>query len=206
MKNITSGYRSGFILLLAWGITLPIGCSRQPTTSTWNVTEPAAYPTTTQAAASDQYDLLMPAQIEILPFSKPKSWDSDQIPDGVEVVLRPLDSFGDQTKAVGLFRFELYLFQKASSDPRGQRIGFWEENLMTRQSQLLHWDRITRTYRFRLSLAGQSVRPGKDVLEVTYLSPTGTRLGDNYTVETTLPREQIKEEIERERQDGLKLF
>ena len=177
MKNITSGYRSGFILLLAWGITLPIGCSRQPTTSTWNVTEPAAYPTTTQAAASDQYDLLMPAQIEILPFSKPKSWDSDQIPDGIEVVLRPLDSFGDQTKAVGLFRFELYLFQKLLPT-RGQRIGFWEK-LMTRQGSFAlgpDHANLPISPEPRRSV----VRPGKICLEVTYLSPTGTRLGDTY--------------------------
>ena len=60
--------------------------------------------------------MLLPAKIDILPFTKPRSWDDDPVPDGIEVVLRPLDSFGDQTKAVGCFRFELYTFQKASSE------------------------------------------------------------------------------------------
>lgn len=205
MNNLTRRCRLSFVLLLGLGGLLAGGCQRGHST-TWSVTEPSSGQATTQAATFEQYDLLMPAQIEILPFSKPRSFDADQIPDGIEVVLRPLDSFGDQTKAVGIFRFELYLFQKASAEPRGQRIGFWEENLGTHEGQVLHWDRITRTYRFRLSLAGQPVRPGKYVLEVTYLSPVGMRLSDTYIIEATMPREQVKEKIEKERESGLKLF
>ncbi len=155
----------------------------------------------------EQFQLLLPAKIDVLPFTKPRSWDDDQIPDGIEVVLRPLDSFGDQTKAIGCFRFELYTFRKASNDPKGKRVGFWEENLGTRESQYLHWDKITRTYRFRLAWnSGQKPRPGKYVLEVTYLSPSGLRLTDTYIMEARLPKEQYKENIESKQQSPFKLF
>jgi len=154
----------------------------------------------------EQVRMLMLAKIEVLPFTKPRSWDDDAVPDGIEVVLRPLDSFGDQTKAIGTFRFELYTYQKASSNPKGQRVGFWEEDLRTRQSQLLHWDKITRTYRFRLAWTGQSPKPGKYVLEVTYLSPSGLRLNDVYILVAQMPREQVKENVEGRRNGGLNMF
>jgi hypothetical protein len=112
------------------------------------------------------------------------------------VVLRPLDSFGDQTKAVGCFRFELYAFRKADSNPRSRRVGFWEEGLTTREAQCLHWDKITRTYRFRLAWTGEKPRPGKYVLDVTYVAPSGLRLTDTYILEVRLPKEVYKENIE----------
>jgi hypothetical protein len=204
MSKLMSRYCLIVVVLVGLAGILAGGCQQK--TTTWSVTEPTSCDATSQPANFGQYDLLAPATIEILPFSKPRSFDDDQIPDGIEVVLRPLDSFGDQTKAVGLFRFELYLFQKASAEPKGARIGFWEENLSTREAQLLHWDRITRTYRFRLSLAGQAIKPGKYVLETTYLAPTGQRLTDTYIIEATVPREQLKENIEKEQQSGMNLF
>jgi hypothetical protein len=185
-----------------------VGLSGCGSKMAWKVTDPAVKATSQPAGdVQQQMSLLLPTKIDIMPFTKPKSWNDDPMPDGIEVVLRPLDSFGDQTKAIGLFRFELYLFQKASSDSKGQRIGFWQEDLSTRESQYKHWDRITRTYRFRLSWAGEAVRPGKYVLEVTYVSPSGSRLSDSYIIEATLPREQIKEKIEKKQQQpGLKMF
>ncbi|MFA5865905.1 MAG: hypothetical protein WC975_14630 [Phycisphaerae bacterium] len=157
-------------------------------------------------ATNEQYKLLLPAKIDILPFTKPRSWDDDQIPDGIEVVLRPLDSFGDQTKAVGCFRFELYTFQKASGETKGQRIGFWEENMTTKESQNLHWDKITRTYRFRLAWTGEKTRQGKYVLEVTYLAPSSLRLTDTYIMEARVSKEQTKENIEKKQKSNFKLF
>jgi hypothetical protein len=173
------------------------GCEKR---STWGDSDTAAVP-------EEQMKLLLPAKIDILPFTKPRSWDDDQIPDGIEVVLRPLDSFGDQTKAIGCFRFELYTYQKANSEVKGRRIGFWEESLTTRESQYLHWDKITRTYRFRLAWnSGQKPRPGKYVLEATYLAPSGLRLTDTYILEARVPKEQYKENIENKQKSPFKLF
>lgn len=172
---------AGIAILFCLGLA---GCERRTDA------DPAA------CTPEEQLKLLLPAKIDVLPFTKVKSWDDDQIPDGIEVVLRPLDSFGDQTKAVGCFRFELYTYRKADSDIRGQRVGFWEENLNTRNAQSLHWDKITRTYRFRLVWTGETPRPGKYVLEVTYLAPSGLRLVDTYVLEARPPKEVYKESIE----------
>jgi hypothetical protein len=161
---------------------------------------------TQQGVQQEQLDLLLPTRIEVLPFTKAKSWDNDQKLDGLEVVLRPLDSFGDQTKAIGLFRFELFLFEKASSDSRGPRIGFWEEDVTSREMLEIHWDRITRTYRFRLGWVGKQIPSGKYVLEVTYITPYGQRLSDTYVMEACVSREQIKEKAEQKAEQGLKLF
>jgi len=130
-----------------------------------------------------QLELLLPQKVEILPFTKPRSWDKDDVPDGLEVVLRPLDAFGDQTKAVGMFRFELYLFRKASADQRGQRIGFWEVGVSDNKAQVRHWDAITRTYRFRLQWDGPRPVPGKYLLEATYVGPSDKRITDQYILQ-----------------------
>jgi len=137
---------------------------------------------TTCPSADCQIDLLMPRSIEILPFTRPATFDEDLIPDGIEVVLRPLDAFGDQTKAVGLFRFELYQFRKASSEPRGHRLGVWQVDVSTKAAQKSHWDRITRTYRFRLLWTGRRAVEAKYILEVTFMSQWGRRLSSLYTI------------------------
>ncbi len=52
----------------------------------------------------------LPTQIEILPFTKPASFDACGLPDGINAVVRPLDTLGQAVKAYGTMRFEtLYL-------------------------------------------------------------------------------------------------
>ena len=163
---------------------------------------------TENTSARQQLKLLMPSQLEILPFTKPRSWGNDYIPDGIEVVLRPLDSFGDQTKAVGTFRFELYQFRKAHADPRGQRIALWQVNLTSKKDQKLHWDKITRTYTFRLGWTKNMppFKPGKYVLQVTYISPWNERISATYIFTATLPKQQIKKQIERKHKNPFGIF
>lgn len=181
--------------LLLFSMILLAGCERRQ--NSWKVHRKGPNGEVEYCAARSQIALLMPAKIEILPFTKPKSWDKDYIPDGIEVYLRPLDSFGDQTKAIGDFRFELYTFRKASDDNRGERIGFWEVNLNAKKAQVLHWDKITRTYRFRLGwTADKEIKPGKYILEVTYTSPWKDRLTTQYVMDARVPREKLKKKIE----------
>jgi hypothetical protein len=166
------------------------GCEKHP-----YAVEPGATESAT-ADASEQVDLLLPRTIEILPFTKPASFDDDAIPDGIEAVIRPLDAFGDQTKAVGRFRFELYAFKPASSDHRGDRLGMWEVDLSDRAAQTDHWDRITRTYRFHLLWTGRPPRPGKYIIEVTYLPPIGQRIASQYEIDASRPRPLIERSTE----------
>ncbi len=181
-----------------------IGCKQ---TARWQMFQQSDNSVSTKSARQ-QLKLLMPSQLEILPFTKPRSWDSDYIPDGIEVVLRPLDSFGDQTKAVGTFRFELYKFKKAHADPRGDRLAFWQVDLNSKKAQNLHWDKITRTYTFRLGWTNDmpSFKPGKYVLEVTYISPWNERISARYIFTAKLPRERMKREIEQKQKSPFKIF
>jgi len=189
-------------LVLTLGLMIPAGCHK----NTGMHVTPAGTVSNSTTCSRAQLDLILPAKIEVLPFTKPRSWDGDSIPDGIEVVLRPLDYFGDQTKAVGTFRFELYTFQKADSDPKGERFGFWQEDLTSRQAQEQHWDRITSTYRFRLGWSGPEARPGKYVLEVTYISPDGRRITSSYIMNARVPKEVYKEKIESNKKGNMNIF
>lgn len=178
----------GVLILTAGALILTAGCQKHQH-AIWPKESP-----TSQQASAEAADLLQPRQIDVLPFTKPTSFDDDIVPDGIEVVIRPLDEFGDQTKAVGVFRFELYVAKKASSDARGPRVGIWEQDLTSRSAQADHWDRITRTYRFRLMWTGESPRPGKYILEVTYLPPTGPRISTLYPIEAAMPKAQMHQQ------------
>lgn len=148
-------------------------------------------------AAGRRIDLLLPKTIDILPFTRPASFDQDAIPDGIEVVLRPLDAFGDPVKVIGTFRFELYMFRKASADTRGHRLGFWQVDLTDEQAQKKHWDRFPPTYRFRLGWSPElKIERGKYVLEVTYLSPWNQRLSATHIIDAEVPRARMKQKTE----------
>ncbi len=159
-------------------------------------------PSSSKPSINSQLELLLPQKIEIMPFTKLRSWDDDQLPDGIEVVLRPLDAFDDQTKAIGTFRFELHLFRKASSDSRGTRIGFWEVDITNKKAQMQHWDPITCTYRFRLQWDGPAPLPGKYVLQVTYISPWARRISDLYILELREHKLLLKEKAEQQLQNS----
>lgn len=182
-RYLTIAFTAGALMLLA-------GCAR-PIRVFGNRPSRHAPP------ADEQITMLLPHKIDILPFTKPASFDDDAIPDGIEVVLRPLDNVGDQTKAIGQFRFELYHYRRASSDSRGESLGQWNIAVDTPAAQEQHWDRITRTYRFRLEWTGKQPQPGKYVLEVTYIAPWGQRLSSLYTLQATVPRRRIKETTDK---------
>jgi len=114
----------------------------------------------------------LPDKIKILPFTRPKSFDRDAIPDGIEVAVQTVDAMGDPVKAWGSFRFELYRLREASNDPRGERLHDWEQPLATIRDQRGFWDRVTQTYRFQLEWGGAPLKPNDHyVLDVTYQPP-----------------------------------
>lgn len=136
----------------------------------------------------EQLDLLVPKQIEILPFTKARSFDEDRFPDGVQVVLAVTDRFGDHVKAVGQYRFELYSFRPASGDPKGQRLGIWELPVRTVEDHRRHWDPFSQTYGFRL-LWHRALQPNQRyVLQVTYFGANDKRLFDEYVFDFRVPR------------------
>ena len=66
------------------------GCRRGQLTAT--VEEPTA---------EEMVGYYSPRSIKLLPFTKPRSFDNDLIPDGIGVSLRTLDAAGDPVKAYG---------------------------------------------------------------------------------------------------------
>ena len=130
--------------------------------------------------------LLMPQQIRIVEaFTGFKSFDEDDVPDGIELLLQPVDSFGDSVKIAGVVRVELYAFLQASGNEKGDRVcAPWDVPLLTEDDQERYWNKITGMYEVELELPA-GIRPtgSKYVLEVTYNTPLTTHMFDECVLE-----------------------
>jgi|CXWL01.1.fsa_nt_gi hypothetical protein len=133
-----------------------------------------------------------PRSIKILPFTKPRSFDDDAIPDGVGVSLQALDGAQDPVKAYGTFLFELYEFRPTLGNHRGNRIQDWQQNVFSLEDQKQFWSRVTSTYEFQLSWEGQPIPSQKKyILVASYQAPGGKRLFDELEFEFRVQREEI---------------
>jgi len=147
----------------------------------------------TDTESGQMIALLMPQSVKIQPFTKPKSFDKDNIPDGIEVLVQPLDKFDDPVKAVGIMQFELYSYRQASGQPKGERIQFWEVPIASAQQVRQFWDRTAQMYLFKLAVDEiGSLPPGqKYVLTVRYNSPQGEHLEDEYVFHFAPPTQPV---------------
>jgi hypothetical protein len=139
---------------------------------------------------SDALGMLVARDIRIQPFTKIRSFDDDAIPDGIDVLVRATDQFGDPVKAVGHFYFELYSYRKASGDPKGERIEFWDRTIASAKDVRLYWDRTAQMYEFPLAWTqGQPPAPNrKYILTVTYRAPWDETFEDQFVMDFTLSR------------------
>lgn len=147
----------------------------------------------TEPERREMLALMLPAEIKIHPFTKIASFDDDEVPDGILVVVRPLDRFGDPVKAVGLFYFELWSYQQASGERRGQPLAFWDLTLDSPEEVRAHWTRA-RMYEFQLAWTQgvEAIRPGqKYILAVTYRPPWDETIRDEYVLDFSLPAETM---------------
>ena len=125
--------------------------------------------------------LVMPQRIEIVePFTGVASFDGDDVPDGIELVLQAISSLGNPGMMIaGHLRIELFEYVKASADNQGRRVDHWEIPLSSVEDQQTHWNNLTQMYEFRLAIATKPPSEGtKYVVAATYLSPMGQRLSD----------------------------
>jgi hypothetical protein len=177
--------RGGVSVLVFWAALLLSGMA--------GCKESGSKFTVENVSEEEMFALLLPASVEITPFTRPKSFDKDEIPDGIEVLVRPLDRFGDPVKAIGTLHFELYNYRQASGDNKGERIQFWDVQVATAKQVQQYWDRTSQMYLFRLMVDQiGSFAPGqKYILLVRYNSPQGEHLEHEYTFELQLRREQI---------------
>lgn len=172
------------VLVLA-GVLLGGACNRGAVRSADGVSE------------SDMVKLYGPQKIEILPFTKFRSFDKDSIPDGMEVALRPVDEMGDPIKVFGTFIFELSQYRNASGNRAGERLESWTQQILSTDDQKRFWDRMTSTYTFQLAWeGGEFPTLGKKYwLAVSFQGPGGKRLFAETAIDFDVSRGQIREEL-----------
>ncbi len=143
-----------------------------------------------EAARRKMLELLMPNRVEIVePFTRIRSFDNDQTPDGIELLIRAVNSLGDSGLMIaGTVRAELFEHIPATANNQGKRLDFWEIELTTIEQQRRFWNKVTQMYEFRLGIVKNEIpKAEKYVLVVTYLSPLGDQLTDSFIL-TTKPR------------------
>jgi hypothetical protein len=150
------------IVLCGWVLAAlaagPLGCDGQ--SQPWLPTKGGPQPGEQHVPAP--IDLLLPSTLDIHPFTQTATFPAGDM--GLHARVQTRDSFGDPTKAFGDFRFEIYLVDPNQPAQRGPRVAQWEVSIADPEQNLLHWDRHTRSYEFKLG----GLSPGR--------LRTGTRL------------------------------
>lgn len=143
-------------------------------------------------ATRQMLSLLMPSQIIVEPFTGLKSFDDDDVPDGIEVVMRPVDTFGDPVKIAGHLVIEVYQCRPASGERQGRKIEQWDLELASTRDQHKYWNRVTQMYEMPLTLGPEALALGaKDrfVIGITYTTPLGEHMIAEYVIEPPLRTE-----------------
>ncbi len=139
-----------------------------------------------ESAKREMIALLMPQRIEIVkPFTRVKSFDRDNTPDGIELLLRAVNSLDNPgLMIVGHVRVELFEYVEASAEPKGQRLDSWDVDLSSTSKQRTFWNQLTQMYEFRLGI-DPTILPHERafVMAVTYNSPLGDHLTDECVIE-----------------------
>lgn len=158
---------------VAFGVCLVVGLGGCQTTV------PRGEPDEAELAAYVQ--LVMPANVKILEWTKPVSLAEDGNADTIEAIVEARDSFDDLTKVVGTFHFELQTSRV--TDTVGSRVAFWPVEIKSEKAMRMYRDRLSRFYHFPLQLDNAPLPPGRYVLTVWLHLPTGKRLYDAYEFE-----------------------
>lgn len=121
-------------------------------------------------------DMFAPVALRLHPLTR-------ILPDQLEARIELMDQMDDVTKGVGLIKLELYRYELASLNHRGQLIGRWQTDLATLETNEKYWDAITRTYVFRYPLDAQQTRDaGRFVLVATMQFPNNSELTNQITL------------------------
>ncbi len=129
-------------------------------------------------APATPFKAMLPAQVRIHPFTSTRGFAQGGGVTGIDARVVALDAFGDETKAFGTFRFELYAFAPRQADPRGARLYVWRQDLGEPQLNAAQWDNISRSYRFELRWDEPIPAGQKLVLVAVFEGGPGPRLFD----------------------------
>ena len=157
-------------LLRWWLLVLPLAAAVLPACQNGGVSSSSGqqvpYPVS----------LMLPKSIHIHPFTGMRTFDEVGGVRGIDARIEARDAYGDTTRAFGDFRFELYSFRPNSLDPKNKKIASWDVSLLDSKDNNLHWDGITRTYKFKLQW-DQPIPVGQQFVLVTvFSSPFTERL------------------------------
>lgn len=137
--------------------------------------------------------LMLPHAIQIQPFTSIRSFNDDETPDGILMVVRPVDRFGDPVKAAGQFYFELWTYVNASGERRGERLAYWERTIASRSEVELYWTRA-QMYEFKLAWTqgAEGIQPErKYLLTASWRTPWEETVQDEYVLDFHLPFETL---------------
>jgi hypothetical protein len=141
---------------------------------------PTYHPMAASQPVGQTLGLLLPQKIRIHPFTGTRTFSQQGGIKGFDVRIEATDAFGDATKAIGSFRFELYSFKGDSADPKGQRLAVWNIDVGDFDSNRSYWNGITRTYQFKLGWDEPVPVGRKLVLVAVFQSPYTPRLMDEH--------------------------
>jgi hypothetical protein len=142
---------------------------------------------TPQPRTAEEEQLFGPVSMKLDTFSKVKSWNSDNVPNGIEALIEFDDRFGDRIKASGVVIFELYDYRPYWPDPRGARLANpWTASLTTYDDQKAHWEAASGAYLFRLAY-DQAAWNHDYVLTATFQSAAGTRFFSRIVLQRQQP-------------------
>ncbi|MCP4590522.1 MAG: hypothetical protein GY842_07250 [bacterium] len=147
------------------------------------------------ASTREQLSLLMPATVSIVaPFTRFASFDENDRPDGIELLLQPTNSFGEPVNIAGALIVELYEFRQASGEARGAKLQQWDIALRCERDQQMYWNRTTDMYEFQLQFDPAALPSNhKYVLEVTYNTPLHEHMVDQYVMDVPLAMRALAE-------------
>lgn len=164
--------------LMSWVILFVFFLCQAGCEHTQLSTEPASK--TEHSSDVDLYTPYAPTKVDIMPLTGLVGLGStEQLPQ-VDIYVSLLDSFGSQIKTPGIFRFEVYEYVRLSSEPFGKRIAIWPDIDLTNAAENnKYWQDFLRAYQFNLPFEPKGLQ--SYILQVTFLSPTGRRLSDEFT-------------------------
>jgi hypothetical protein len=119
--------------------------------------------------------LVMPARIKVLGWTKPVSLAGDGRANALEAVVEARDAADELTKVVGTFHFELQT--RKLSDQMGTRVAFWPVEVTTERALKMYRDPLSRFYHFPLQLENP-LPAGHYTLSVWLLLTPDQRLYD----------------------------
>jgi hypothetical protein len=122
------------------------------------------------AAMFTPRDLVIGYFTESKNFAGKNAEEGDQ---GLEVRIRPLDQFGDPTKAVGWYRIEVFQYRPHSGEKRGERLGHWIVKCLDADSNRKYYDPVDRSYVFPLLWEKPVASGSMVVVQATYYPPAG---------------------------------